>query len=353
MTQAETSGSHSGVGRTPAERELVGVQVLTVDADPEVREGITRLLAGIGLHVTAVGEAHRALEAATRDFYSVVLVDIDTPSPGAGLDTIAAIKGRSPSSMIIALTPRRSFDDAVAAIRAGAVDLVLKDPESVAYLQERVRIAAGRSQGKREVDAMLDDVRAISDEFLKRFMDAERRAIDAADQAAGRGPNYTPDLEELRVLVADEVDALYEGMLEAKPPGYAFVHANSGGEALDRLSSTPFHYAMVAEDISDLPVSTLVRTIRTQFPDTVVLTFMGPAENGKVELVETHRQREIVKPFREVGQLVARLDELAQAWRAKARERRYTQAFRERHFDFLRRYVELKTKIDRALGAVR
>ena len=35
--------------------------------------------------------------------------------------------------------------------------------------------------------------------------------------------------------------------------------------------------------------------------------------------------------------------------RAKARERRYTQAFRERHYDFLRRYVELKTKIERAI----
>jgi hypothetical protein len=45
-----------------------------------------------------------------------------------------------------------------------------------------------------------------------------------------------------------------------------------------------------------------------------------------------------------------RLDELAEAFRAKSRERRYMQAFRERHYDFLRRYVELKVKIDRALN---
>jgi hypothetical protein len=56
-----------------------------------------------------------------------------------------------------------------------------------------------------------------------------------------------------------------------------------------------------------------------------------------------------VKPFQEASALIGRLDELADAWRAKARERRYTQAFRERHYDFLRRYVELKTKIERAL----
>jgi hypothetical protein len=55
-----------------------------------------------------------------------------------------------------------------------------------------------------------------------------------------------------------------------------------------------------------------------------------------------------VKPFTEAKQLIARLDELSEAWRVKAKERRYLQAFREKHYDFLRRYVEIKTKIERA-----
>jgi hypothetical protein len=105
---------------------------------------------------------------------------------------------------------------------------------------------------------------------------------------------------------------------------------------------------MIAEDVTDLPATTIARTIRNQHPDTVVLTFLGPADNGKVDLVETNGTRSLVKPFNDAKQLVARLGELAEAWRAKARERRYTQAFREKHYDFLRRYVEIKTKIDRA-----
>jgi hypothetical protein len=60
--------------------------------------------------------------------------------------------------------------------------------------------------------------------------------------------------------------------------------------------------------------------------------------------------RSILKPFTEASQLIGRLDDLAEAWRAKARERRYTQQFREKHFDFLRRYVEIKSKIERALN---
>src|SRR5690606_19762107 len=119
-----------------------------------------------------------------RQFFAVALVDIDSPTPRAGIATISAIKERSPTTMVVALTPRRSYEDAVDAVRAGAVDLILKAPESVAYLKERVLAAAGRSVDKREVDSVLSEVRKVYDEFLERFMDAERRAIDANDKIA-------------------------------------------------------------------------------------------------------------------------------------------------------------------------
>ena len=79
----------------------------------------------------------------------------------------------------------------------------------------------------------------------------------------------------------------------------------------------------------------------------MLLTFLGPADNGRVGLVDSSGTRPVVPRFTDAAQLVERLDELAEAWRAKARERRYMQAFREKHYDFLRRYVELRTKIQR------
>ncbi len=339
--RSATSGVHAA---------LVGVEVLVLDADERVHAGITQLLAEANLHVTTIDDPDRALALIDRKFFSVALVDIDTPSPRAGIETIAAIKRKSPTTMIVALTPRRSYEDAVDAIRAGALDLVLKAPESVAYLQERVLAAAGRSVGRREVDSVLAEVRKIYDEFLERFMDAERRALDADDKVAGRDHSRMVNIHELRVLVVDEVDDFVATMELAKPPGFAFVHAASGGEALDRISTGEFHYAMIAEDISDLPSRTIARTIRNQRPDTVVLTFLGPSENGHVNLVETAGNRPILQPFNDAKLLIGRLDELAEAWRAKTRERRYTQAFRERHYDFLRKYVELKTKIERAMN---
>jgi DNA-binding NtrC family response regulator len=342
------SGSHRTV-HSGSHAALVGVEVLVLDADERVHAGIAQLLSEAHLHVTCVTDAKRAIALATRQFFSVALVDIDTASPRDGISTISAIKQASPTTMVIAMTPRRSYDDAVDAVRAGAVDLILKAPDSVAYLKDRVLEAAGRSVGKREVDTVLDEIKSVHDEFLQRFMDAERRAIDLADQIAGRDLSRAINMDELRVLVVDEVDDFVTSIEEAKPKGFAFVHATSGGEGLDRISSGTFHYAMVAEDVTDLPAMTVARTIRNQHPDTVVLTFLGPSDNGHVALVETHGKRDIVKPFTEAAALIARLDELAEAWRAKAKERRYTTAFRERHYDFLRRYVELKTKIDRAM----
>jgi DNA-binding NtrC family response regulator len=339
--RAAASGSHAA---------LVGVEVLVLDADTRVHDGIAQLLSEASLHVTCVADADRALALVDRQFFSVALVDIDTVSPRDGIETIKEIKRRSPTTMVIAMTPRRSYDDAVDAVRAGAVDLILKSPDSVAYLKDRVLDAAGRSVGKREVDSVLGEVRSVHEEFLKRFMEAERQAIDLGDKVAGRDESRMIHLDELAVLVVDEVDDFVTAMMDAKPRGFRFMHATSGGEALDRVSAGTYHYAMVAEDISDLPARTIARTIRNQHPDTVVLTFLGPSENGRVDLVETNGTRTILKPFTEAKQLIGRLDELAEAWRAKARERRYTQAFREKHYDFLRRYVELKTKIDRALN---
>jgi DNA-binding NtrC family response regulator len=329
---------------------LIGIEVLVVDADEGVHQGIAQLLAEAHLHVTCATTGKAAMVHVSRRFFSVVLVDLDTPVPADGIDTIRSIKEASPASMVIAMTRRRSFDDAVRAVRAGAIDLILKAPESVADLEERVLEAATRSAGKREVDSVLVDVRVVHEEFLQRFMETERRAIDLADKAAGRDPNKTVQLGELRVLVIDEADQLVAAIAEAKPDGIEVVHATSGGEGLDRISNSPFHYAMIAEDVGDLPARTIARTIRSQHPDTVVLTFLGPSANGKVDLIEMSSSRAIVSPFTEAKQLIDRLDELAEAWKIKARERRYTQAFRERHYDFLRRYVELQSKIERAVS---
>jgi DNA-binding NtrC family response regulator len=343
---SESSGNRA---RTALVRDLVGAEILVIDQDERVTRGMTQLLSGAGLHVTCVDHPSRGFELLARQFFSVVVLDLDTPAPNAGLDTIAGFRRVSPTSMLVVLTPRRSYDDAVAAIRAGAVDVILKTPESVQYLKERVLGAAGRSVGKRAVDSMLAEVRDAQSEFLKVFMESERRALDLGDKLAGRDPGTASDFEQIRVLVAEGQNIIADALRGQLPAGFVFQNALSGGQALDLIGSSRFHIVMISEDLADLPGSMVMRSVATQNPDAIVIAFTGPTPPGRVEIVETSRRIPVVDDFRDPSQLLERLGEIADAFRAKTRERRYTQAFRERHYDFLRRFVELKAKIDRAL----
>lgn len=328
-------------------RQLVGAEVLVVDQDESVQKGITQLLSSADLHVTCVSDPREVEDALGKKFYSVVIADMDTPEPRAGLDVIHRVHELSPTSVVVILTPRKSFDDVVDAIRAGAVDVIWKSQEAVDYLEQRVLAAAGRSVDKREVNSILNDVRNTHEDFLKRFMDAEQRCVDLTDQLAGRDPERGDLGEEVRVMVVDANTRVADALIKLAPPHFQFDKVLTGGEALDRASSSRYHIAMITTELADLPASMVVRSIRTQVPDTLVIQY---TPRGPVEIVETRSNTRIVDVFNQAEQITGKLDELADRFRQKARERRYTQAFRERHYDFLRRYVELKLKIDRALG---
>lgn len=331
-------------------RDLVGAEVLVVDQDASVQRGMVKLLSEADLNVSCASTPEDALHLVERRFFSVIVVDLDTPTPGAGLGTTAAVKDKSPTSMVVILTPRKSFDEAVAAIRAGAIDVVLKAPEVVPYLKDRILEAASRSMDTREVASVLAEIKESHQEFLQLFMDAERRALDAEDRLAGRDPDKSVFVSDLRVLVVDSNPQLADTLAGAAGRGYLFDKALSGGQALDLAGSSQYHYVMVSNDLYDLPTSMVTRSVKSQSPESVILAYSGPGPGGRVEMVESAQPRTVIADFTSPNQLIERLDELAEAFRAKVRERRYAQAFRDRYYDFLRRYVNIKKKIERALG---
>ena len=337
---------------TSSMRNLLGAEVLVIDKDQKVQDGLVQLLSHANLNVTCAGGPDEGFEHLEKRFFSVVIVDLDTPIPSGGLTTIAAVKSKSPTSMVVMLTPRRSFEDAVKAIRAGAIDIVLKAPASVPYLKERVMEAASRSVDTREVTTIFSDAREVHGEFLKLFMDAERRAQDCVERLAGRDPDQVAEIDEIRLLVVAKESTLAQTLNKGAPRGYVFESALTGGQALDRCGSNEFHYVLIGSDLPDLPSSMVVRSVKAQSPESVVMTFIGPRPGGKIEIVETTKTTTIIDNFTDPTQLLDRLGELAEAYRAKSHERRYTQAFRERHYDFLRRFIELRSKIERALGSL-
>ena len=147
---------------------------------------------------------------------------------------------------------------------------------------------AARSAGARST--VLDDISASTRSSCSAsWMPSGARSISPTRPPAVI-PRKSSQIDELRVLVIDEVDDFVRrddggqaARLRVRPRDLAAARAS--------IASAPgsFHYAMIAEDVTELPAKTVARTIRNQHPDTVVLTFLGPADNGQVELVETER----------------------------------------------------------------
>jgi hypothetical protein len=97
--------------------------------------------------------------------------------------------------------------------------------------------------------------------------------------------------------------------------------------------------------VPDLPSEMVIRALKSQAPELITISYVP---NGKLEIVETTRTIPIVDKFTSAAQLTDRLKELAQAHRARSRERRYLQAFREKNYEFLRRFAELRQRIEKA-----
>ena len=331
---------------TSSVRAIIGAEVLVIDKDQSVREGVATLVAQAKMHATGFGDPADAWAALRDRLFSVVVVDLDTPHPSAGLETVTSIRMISPTSSVIVLTPRKSYQAAVEVIRAGALDVIHKSPGSVDYLRDRLIVAAGLSQQRRTLNATLAEAGATHENFLQLLMMAEREVTDLEDKVAQRDPHTVG--EELRILVVDRNLEFAKELAELAPKYYFVEHAQSGGEALDRGSSTRFHFVLVSQDLPDLPQSMVMRSLKGQNDELVALTFLGPCEGGTVEIADAGAGVSVVSDFRKTEQFVERLPDLAEAFRAKEQQRRYTQAFREKHYDFVRKFVSLKEKLEAA-----
>lgn len=326
------------------ERELAGAEVLIVDSDPTVQKGLEKILGPRGLPVTLAATEEKALELVSTKIFGVVVVDLDTPTLNAGLQLVEKVRERSPTSLVIVLASRKSFDAAVSAFRVGAHDVVLKAPDQVDYLTARIFDAAGDWVTRQKTKVLLGEIRDALEEFLRRFMEAERRATDLEDQVAGRATRTDVE-EEVRMLFVDSDDRLFKALARTAK-GANLTLAQTGGEALDYFAKSSYQIALVGPTLPDLPSSLIMKTLKAQAPETTVIAY---EPNGRLDIVEQSRAISIVAKFTAASQLAERLDELADAHRAKLKERRYLSAFRERHYEFLRKLSDLRKKIERAI----
>ena len=322
-----------------------------VDCDEQVLRGLERLLSRVGLIVTSTTDPVRARDQLLNKFFAVALLDIDTPTPGTGIELLQFAREKSPLTAVVMMSARKTFDGAVKAFRGGAVDVVLKEPEVVPYLRERVLDAATELKSVGERNTLLEEISESHEDFLRQMREMARQLLDMEDKILGRSQPGVGEagLENVNVVLVDDDPGAVPVLQDVLPTGngWRFRPALTGGEALDVVSQSRPHIVMVKEQLPDLPGSMVVKTVKSAAPDAVTLLYSPPGRGvaGGVKMVEGSRIMNLIPRWSDYRQLVAPLEEIREALRQKVRERRYLQAFRQSQFEFLQRYNALKQRI--------
>jgi DNA-binding NtrC family response regulator len=101
------------------------VQVLVVDDDRAVRKALQVNLGKHGMIVTLAENPHEALAALHETPYDLVLTDVKMPG-STGIELLGQIRRSWPDLPVVVMTGYGSVEDAVAAMKAGAADYLIK-----------------------------------------------------------------------------------------------------------------------------------------------------------------------------------------------------------------------------------
>lgn len=149
-----------------------------VDDDPAVREGLCALLGSVGIPTRAYASAQEFLAVAKPGMGGCVVVDVRMPGM-SGLELLQALKARDIGIPVIVITGHGDVPMAVRAMKAGAVDFLLK-PFNEQELLDRVRAslqqhdqALRRQQNQEQAASRFSDLTPRERQILEQIMDCQ------------------------------------------------------------------------------------------------------------------------------------------------------------------------------------
>ncbi len=157
-----------------------GASILVVDDEPAARRSLASLLRHAGYSIVEAGSGREALDTITRQRFDLVILDLKMPDLD-GNQVLAKARPVARDAVFIILTAFGTLDSAVAALRNGAFDYLLK-PSS---LQEIIHsVEAGLAERQQQLVAR--DPVALLERALA--------SLKAAPQETPPPPASTPAL---------------------------------------------------------------------------------------------------------------------------------------------------------------
>lgn len=239
------------------------INILVVEDDAALRDAVCMTLELAGHQVTGVDGGPAALEAIGKTAYSLVVSDLRM-QPMDGLQLLSELRARLPQLPVLLMTAYGDVEKAVAAMRGGACDFLMKPFEPAALL-EHVRRYAATPPGDDEFVA--EDVRTR--ELLA--VAARVAGTDATVLLTGESGTskevfaryiHAHSPRKSGPFIAINCAAIPENLLEATLFGYekgAFTGAQTAqaGKFEQAQGGT-----MLLDEISEMPLSLQAKLLR-------------------------------------------------------------------------------------------
>jgi DNA-binding NtrC family response regulator len=227
--------------------------VLFVDDDPDVLTSAQVLLERNGFRFFAARSPAEAWSVLAAEPIDVILLDLNfargATSGAEGFAWLAEIRAHDPGAVVVVVTGHSGINIAVAAMKAGASDFVMKPWNNPRFL-ETVRAAAAlrRRNGADDASALDDDLLLIGDSPpIKRVRDLIARVAPTGAAVlihgeAGTGKDLVARLLHARSgrsgdFVGIDVQGLGEDAAGAV--GEAAIRARGGTLFLDEAADLP------------------------------------------------------------------------------------------------------------------
>jgi FixJ family two-component response regulator len=131
--------------------------VYVVDDEAYVREGLSDLLASVGLRTAAFGSTAEFLQSKPLNEVSCLILDVRLPGLG-GLDFQTELAAANIGIPIIFITGHGDIPMTVRALKAGAIEFLTK-PFRDQDILDAVRIALDQDRARRDSDSKTRDLR--------------------------------------------------------------------------------------------------------------------------------------------------------------------------------------------------
>lgn len=355
---------------------MSGAVILLLDTDPQSRRQLHTLLTHAGHRVAAVASPFDLVDMLGKYRFDCVLLDawIDNTDRE---ELYRLIKQQQPRAEVVYLSEQDVYSWAVEAFRWGAVDFLLKpvDREELfgaiqrALTRQQAAAAAAAEPalvapapppppvptgGGRSDRKLLQDVLDYHEECLKLFLSLERQNIFLEEQRANaEGRSVAAEIGVLQLIVVHADDEIL-ATIQRQSVGIKLdmEQVFTGGEVLDLISRRTFNVLITSTQLPDLDGEMLAHSLKSQYPALEIVVIEGWGGNeASAQILSSSGGNSAVYPLRTGQDLGALLDEVQSRRLQRAEEKRFASMFKDRHEGFIKKYAEMKVRLERGINA--